>query len=50
MYHYLSLSAINCQYFAITTKVMRKQATDGVAVKKKTFPKAIENQDLNDYQ
>ena len=49
IYHYLSLSVTNCQYLSLSTKVTIKQATDGVAVKK-TFPKAIENQDLNDHQ
>ena len=49
IYHYLSLSVTNCQYMSLSTKVTIKQATDGIAVKK-TFPKAIENQDLNDHQ
>ena len=38
MYHYLSLFVTNCQYLSLTTKVMIKQATHGVAVKK-NFPK-----------
>ena len=49
IYHHPSLSVTNCQYLSLSTKVTIKQATDGVAVKK-TFPKAIENQDLNDHQ